>query len=156
MKLRFIAMAALALLVPNTAMATDCSSLSGDVDSLACNVYHEARGEGLVGMLAVAHVTLNRAHSGLFPPSIKQVVVQKDQFSWYWDGNSDGMGEPEEAKKAQLVAQIAPVMYELGVLHELTGLTNDTMWFHSLKKTPGSMKRFDFVTQIGGHKFYKK
>ena len=45
-------------------------------------MYFEARGESLHGLLAVAHVTINRAKSGEYPERICDVVYQKNQFSW--------------------------------------------------------------------------
>jgi len=52
------------------------------VECLAKNMYFEARGESLHGLLAVAHVTINRAKSGEYPERICDVVYQKNQFSW--------------------------------------------------------------------------
>lgn len=51
-----------------------------DVQCLARNIYHEARGESVEGQLGVAFVTLNRAEKrGL---SICKTVYQKNQFEW--------------------------------------------------------------------------
>lgn len=47
---------------------------------LALNVYHEARGEPEVGQLAVAFVTLNRAHKK--NTTVCKTVLAKKQFSW--------------------------------------------------------------------------
>lgn len=48
--------------------------------------YHEARGEGVKGIAAVIHVTLNRKDSGKFPNNVCGVVYQKIngrcQYSW--------------------------------------------------------------------------
>jgi len=52
------------------------------VACLATNVYYEARGEGYLGMLAVAKVTLNRVKSSRFGNTICKVVFQPHQFSW--------------------------------------------------------------------------
>ena len=49
---------------------------------MALNIYHEARGETLVGQRAVAHVILNRKKSGRFPNTICAVTWQRSQFSW--------------------------------------------------------------------------
>lgn len=56
-----------------------------DTRGLKClsdNVYHEARGEGELGMRLVADVTLNRVLSSEFPSTICKVVYQRSQFSW--------------------------------------------------------------------------
>ena len=39
----------------------------GYMDCLAYNIYFEAKGEGIDGMIAVGHVTKNRVESKLFP-----------------------------------------------------------------------------------------
>ena len=44
-------------------------------------VYHEARGEDVVGRLAVANVVLNRVDSSKYPNTICEVVYQNAQFS---------------------------------------------------------------------------
>jgi spore germination cell wall hydrolase CwlJ-like protein len=63
-------------------------------DDLFCmvqNVYHEARGEDVLGQAAVAHVTLNRVRAPAYPDTVCGVVWQKGQFSWTEDGRSDRM-----------------------------------------------------------------
>ena len=52
---------------------------------LAMAVYHEARSEPLIGQQAVAHVVINRAHSGLYPDDVCAVLVQDAQFPFPWD-----------------------------------------------------------------------
>ncbi|MFZ2555980.1 MAG: cell wall hydrolase [Minisyncoccia bacterium] len=56
-----------------------------DIDYLAQNVYHEARGESLEGQLAVAQVTLARLLSGKFGTKLTDVVFAPNQFSWTKD-----------------------------------------------------------------------
>ncbi|MGH8064913.1 MAG: cell wall hydrolase [Candidatus Entotheonellia bacterium] len=72
-------------------------------DDLFCmvqNVYHEARGEDALGQAAVAHVTLNRVKSPLYPDSVCDVVWQPMQFSWTEDGRSDRMMDLDAIGKA--------------------------------------------------------
>ena len=49
---------------------------------MALAIYHEARGENLLGKRAVAHVVYNRTNSRAFPETICGVVWQKGQFGW--------------------------------------------------------------------------
>lgn len=49
---------------------------------MAKNIYHEARDQGITGMLLVGHVTMNRVESSQFPDTICNVVYQSKQFSW--------------------------------------------------------------------------
>lgn len=54
-----------------------------DLHCLTLNVYHEARGESLVGMIAVAQVTLNRLdvhYRG--QRTLCRIVYDTHQFSW--------------------------------------------------------------------------
>lgn len=53
-----------------------------EVKCLAENIYHEARGEKIDGMIAVALVTKNRVESSRFPQTYCGVVYDKAQFSW--------------------------------------------------------------------------
>src|SRR5262245_27411723 len=76
-------------------------------DDLFCmvqNVPHEARGEDALGQAAVAHVTLNRVKSPLYPDSVCGVVWQKGQFSWTEDGKLDQMTDLDAIGKAVDIA----------------------------------------------------
>jgi spore germination cell wall hydrolase CwlJ-like protein len=64
------------------------------------NVYHESRGESTPGQTAVAHVTLNRVKSLLYPDSVCGVVWQPGQFAWTEDGRTDGMTDLDAIGKA--------------------------------------------------------
>lgn len=65
------------------------NDLDQSINCMAMNVYHEARGEDIIGMAAVAHVTLNRVEHNYFPDNICDVVWDDGQFSWTQDGRSD-------------------------------------------------------------------
>lgn len=56
------------------------------IECLADNIYHEARGESVSGQTAVGFVTMNRTQSSLFPDDVCSVTSQKRkgtcQFSW--------------------------------------------------------------------------
>lgn len=58
---------------------------SAELDCLAKNIYHEARGESLQGKMAVANVTLNRVHSDKFPDTVCKVVHQAVYSTWWWE-----------------------------------------------------------------------
>jgi spore germination cell wall hydrolase CwlJ-like protein len=53
-----------------------------EIECLSRNIYHEARGEGHVGMTAIAMVTLNRVKDPRWPKTVCKVVYQPYQFSW--------------------------------------------------------------------------
>lgn len=53
-----------------------------DIYTLACLVYHEARGEPFEGQVAVIEVVLNRMLSPYFPDTVEEVVFQKYGDVW--------------------------------------------------------------------------
>lgn len=126
------------------------------LDCLAKNIYHEAKGEPFEGKVAVAQVTLNRAASGQFPSDICKVVYQKNvvydkvlcQFSWYC--NQAAVAKPKNTaayKESQIVAR--QVLLEEFRLPSL----KNALYFHATHINPG-WKR-EKVATIGGHVFYK-
>lgn len=53
-----------------------------DIYTLACLVYHEARGEPFEGQVAVIEVVFNRMLSEAFPDTVEEVVFQKLGRVW--------------------------------------------------------------------------
>ena len=126
------------------------------LDCLAKNIYHEAKGEPFEGKVAVAQVTINRAASGQFPSDICKVVYQKNvvydkvlcQFSWYCEQATATKPKNTAAyKECQIVAR--QVLLEEFRLPSL----NKALYFHATHINPG-WKR-EKVATIGGHVFYK-
>lgn len=119
---------------------------SGDLACLAEAVYFEARGTGVDGESAVAHVIVNRAKADSFPNSICGVVHDGCQFSYRCDGRSDALAEPSARAHAYKVAQ--------AVLEGAPDITRGALYFHSAKASSG-MKRHRKVGVIGGNVFYR-
>ena len=126
------------------------------LDCLAKNIYHEAKGEPFEGKVAVAQVTINRATSGQFPSDICKVVYQKNvvyekvlcQFSWYCDQATAAKPKNTAAyKECQIVAR--QVLLEEFRLPSL----NKALYFHATHINPGWKK--EKVATIGNHVFYK-
>jgi len=60
------------------------------IEPMACNVYHEARGEPRLGQMMVAYVTLMRAKANRSMwggSTILGVVFKRGQFSWTYDSS---------------------------------------------------------------------
>ena len=126
------------------------------LDCLAKNIYHEAKGEPFEGKVAVAQVTINRSTSGQFPSDICKVVYQKNvvyekvlcQFSWYCDQAATAKPKNTAAyKECQIVAR--QVLLEEFRLPSL----NKALYFHATHINPGWKK--EKVATIGNHVFYK-
>src|SRR3954466_15269803 len=97
---------------------------------LAKAVYFEARSESLEGQLAVAQVVLNRAASGVYPPSICGVVTQHAQFSFIRAGRFPTPNTGCDAwHKALAVAEIARK-------HLATSVASNVLWYHANYVSP--------------------
>jgi len=131
------------------------------VQCLAANIYHEARGESLKGKFAVGHVTLNRVKSTLFPDSICGVVYQAEykknglpkkyrcQFSWYCDGMSDTIFAGDAWKDCFEVASTL-------INREIQDITHgSTHYYNGKLANPRWAKAYSFVAQIDNHTFHK-
>lgn len=60
-----------------------------DIIQLAYLINGEARGENFKGKVAVGAVVLNRVKSNKYPNSIREVILQKGQFSCITDGQAN-------------------------------------------------------------------
>ena len=60
-----------------------------EVYCMATAVYHESRGEDIMGQIAVAHVILNRINSNRYPDTACKVIYQPKQFTDIAHANPD-------------------------------------------------------------------
>lgn len=75
-----------------------------DIILLARIIHGEARGEKFSGKVGVGAVILNRIKSNQFPDSIREVILQKGQFSCLIDGQANAY--PDESSIAAAKAAI--------------------------------------------------
>lgn len=111
------------------------------------NIYHEARGEGLAGMQAVAAVTLNRAAQT--NTTICDVVYARKQFSW--TNTAKGRNKPIKGDTTMVYAVTAQAMS--GVMLDITG---GATHYHTTKVKPIWRKSLDKIAVINNHIFYRK
>ena len=117
-----------------------------DIECLAKNIYHEARGEGLAGKVAVAQVTVNRVKSGLFQPTVCGVVYAPHQFSWTLD---------KRKRVRDQRAWQASVSIARAVLTQATRLPHfPALYFHTPQVNPRWSRDKTVVARIGNHIFY--
>lgn len=124
-----------------------------DVACVALNVYHEARGEGPVGMAAVAHVTLNRTEDGRFPSEPCAVVTQRSgrscQFGWTCRDEPLRIADRSKFREAIGVAVRA-------ILGQVPDPTRGALYFLPLRDgIPAWARRLRETTVIGGHRFFR-
>ena len=117
-----------------------------DLQCLAENVYHEARGEPLVGQYAVAEVTMNRVRSREFPDSVCAVVHQPGAFSWT-DRSDSPAPSGYEWRRAQA---IAASVYD----NSEAPLVAGALYYHATYISPDWAATRSQITRIGRHLFY--
>lgn len=122
---------------------------------LACNIYKEARGEGLKGMMAVGMVTLNRLDHDKFPTSIRGVVYQKKQFSWTTYKHGLKVHDKESWDKAVSVAEFLITLKKLPVAYNVFDFTGGSLYYHSCQVKPYWIAHFVRTVAVGNHVFYK-
>jgi len=124
---------------------------------LASNLFFESRGEPLVGQIAVANVTLNRAQYR--PDQVCAVVLKRKQFSWTvtrvratergaWVNKKHLRKEPEAWGRSLVLAQLAL----WGLLPRVVG---GATHFHAQNVRPYWASHYTVVATHGGHIFYK-
>lgn len=111
------------------------------------NIYHEARGEGVEGMKAVALVTLNRAKQQ--DKTVCEVVYQRKQFSWTTTAKGRNKPVTGDINVAYNVASAA-------MSDKLIDITAGATHYHTKQVKPVWRKALDKVGVINNHIFYRK
>ena len=127
-----------------------------ELTCLALNVYHEARGEPMVGQYAVAEVSINRVASRRYPNTICEVVYEKrwdrirrryvGAFSWT-ELDSTPELRTKEWKRAWKVAE---AVYDKRKRPKLKG----ALFYHAKSIRPSWARGKHPVARIGMHIFY--
>jgi spore germination cell wall hydrolase CwlJ-like protein len=120
-----------------------------DVNCLAMNIYHESRGEDVIGQVAVAHVTLNRMNHEYFPDSICDVVYEHRQFSWTQDGLSDYPHDHQSWIESIDIAMLV-------LNNEVEDPTNGALFYHANWVNPSWARHhnIEMALEHGVHVFY--
>ena len=128
---------------------------------LAKNLFFEARGEKLKGLLAVALVTFNRVKSKQFPDSICEVVWQKRkskktglmvaQFSWTLD---DITNTPHNNSKWKEIYRLVDTIMNDNKMNNIVDFTKGAKFYHNHNINPLWNKRMVKTLTLGNHIFY--
>ena len=137
-------------------------------ECLALNMYHEARGQGIAGELAVTAVVLNRVNDKRYPNTICEVVEQgptrtswqdpkirfpvknRCQFSWFCDGKSD---TPRNKKIYNRMYNLADAI--LGNEISFLDITGGATHYHADYVSPAWAKTKTKTTEIMDHICYR-
>ena len=138
------------------------------IECLAMNMYHEARGQGTAGLLAVSSVVMNRVADERFPNTICGVIKQaqtrpswkdknkmipirdKCQFSWFCDGKSDVPTDKETYKRLLTIAKT--LLYNNVIIPDIT---DGALFYHADYVKPDWSKTKTKTVEVQDHIFYK-
>jgi spore germination cell wall hydrolase CwlJ-like protein len=124
------------------------ASLMDEKTCIATAIYHEARGEPLEGMIAVANVIVNRMKSQWFPSTACGVVYQRKQFSWTLFPSK--LVPVVDFRNAHIM-KIA----ELAMLGRLIDYTSGATHYHADYVSPYWKHTKTHTVTIGNHIFYR-
>lgn len=122
-------------------------------DIIIRTVLGEARGEGDIGMAAVAHNILNRSKSRQFPNDPASVALQPKQYS-VWNEGAGG-GKTNFAKGSDLYKR-AGALVDAVFSGQIPDMTGGALYYHTPGVNPNwsSAVNKHGTSQIGNHIFY--
>jgi len=114
---------------------------------LSLALYHEARGEPLLGQLMVARVIVNRMESRRWPSSMCNVITQDRQFSFYRKDKTPKPRDEIAWAKAQKLA--VEIIKDPDILPFSTA-----NHYHTPNVFPVWRKGLHMIARIGNHIFW--
>lgn len=125
-----------------------CGSPQNPFQCMMCNCYHESRGEGYSGRVAVGKVVMTRARMSSYPNSVCSVVYQNSnqrypQFSW-----------TNQASRHNVMAREGYERCEGAVREALNFNGHYASHYHATNVYPKWRHNCSGRFQIGAHYFY--
>lgn len=121
------------------------------------NLYHESRGESILGQAMVMQTVLNRVRDKKHPSTICKVVYAKHQFSWTTVIPKSKQKVPQKTTqekyvlfKLEKVAQVVVFLDSFGI-----DVAKGAQYYHAKSVKPYWRKSMEKVAMEGEHIFYK-
>lgn len=127
---------------------------------LACNLFMEARGEGIFGMAGVAFATINRKDYKVFSKKLTAIIKKDDAYSWT-KGKTDwsisiSSNEKNSWQIAKVVAQVVYNLSRHQKLYRYVDPTKGAIFYHAKHVSPDWATDEYKTASIGRHIFYLK
>ena len=119
-----------------------------ELGCMAMNIYHEGRGEGRKGQVAIAAVTMNRVNSKYYPDTVCEVVWQRKQFSWTLTASKYHSVTDQAAWQQSL--RLARSFLDSEKVSEVGNATH----YHAATVQPYWAAEDKRVARVGNHLFY--
>lgn len=123
------------------------AAVSKDIKCLTNAIYFEARGESLKGKMAVANVIDNRVNDPKFPKTYCDVIHEKNQFSYLWDGIPNKITDKAAFIEARKVARML-------VTNKLRDNTNGALFYKKIGIHSPFFNKLKRVKRIENHEFF--
>jgi len=111
---------------------------------MAVNLFHEGRGEPILGQVAIIHTVRNRAQGK--PENVCKVVYAHAQFSWTL--NNPGI-------KASDLKKFDEILHTCVIAWQFSDITSGSDHYHHTSIKPYWTKKMKRTMQIGQHVFYR-
>ena len=115
-----------------------------EIEMLKYIVQQETRGGSYRHKCIITNVILNRVEDSRFPNTVKEVLLQKNQFSSVWNYYQRRVEPDEKTERAVNDVLNGRVEDE----------SNGALFFHSMK-SDGWFSSLSFVMEMEGHRFFK-
>ena len=123
------------------------------------NLYHEGRGEGLVGQAFIVKSVLNRVRDTKHPHSICKVIYQRMQFSWTHQIPKNKQQVPNKTTSEKELLKQLEALSTVVILLDRVGIdfTQGSQFYHSVKVKPNwDYSKLEKTNVVGNHVFYKR
>lgn len=120
------------------------------------NLYHEARGESLLGQAYVMKTVLNRVRDTKHPQSVCKVIYQNKQFSWTHNLPKNKQQVPQKTtSEKELLKQLEALSTVVIWLDKLGfDFTDNSKYYHNLNVKPIWRHKLKTTKVVGNHIFY--
>jgi spore germination cell wall hydrolase CwlJ-like protein len=123
------------------------------------NLYHEGRGEGLVGQAYIIKTVLNRVRDTKHPHSVCGVIYQSKQFSWTHQLPKHKHKVPNKTTSEKELLKQLEALSTVVIWIDRLGwdFTQESQFYHSVNVKPRwDYKKLEKTQRIGNHIFYKR
>lgn len=122
-------------------------------ECLVYNLYHESRSESDMANIMVLNSVFNRVQSPHYPDNACDVVKQKWQYSWTFDGRSDRMYDIKQVVRLENIVE-----HYLLNKQTFLSMSGGVDHYHTTSISPqwSVSPRMVKIATIDNHVFYKR
>ena len=123
------------------------------------NLYHEGRGEGLIGQAYIVKTVLNRVRDTKHPHSVCGVIYQSKQFSWTHQIPKNKQQVPNKTTSEKELLKQLEALSTVVILLDRVGIdfTQESQFYHSVKVKPNwDYSKLEKTNVVDNHVFYKR